>query len=376
MMEPIITEIDGTIEFYDIEKNKSMVEETDPVSGAKKRIIVEFKTEKLQPRIDVFGKSGEPTTYLLPKGAYIETEHGATVKAGAVLAKIPKEAERTKDITGGLPRVAELFEARVPKDKATLAEIDGTVIIGDTVKNKRKIKIENEDESREYSIPSSKFLRVQDKDFIRKGEKLDDGAIDPHDILRIKGRPELQKFLVNEVQEVYRLQGVGINDKHIEVIVRQMLRKVKISDPGDTNFVIEQIVDKFDFKFENDKVVAEGGSPASAEPVLMGITKASLNTESFISAASFQETTRVLTDAAIKAKVDNLRGLKENVIIGHLIPAGTGMPDYNNISVYQNEPGDLDITVEESLEQEEAEKAAVLAAAGPEATIGKEPTDE
>ncbi|HRX15378.1 MAG TPA: DNA-directed RNA polymerase subunit beta' [Spirochaetota bacterium] len=376
MMEPIITEIDGTIEFYDIEKNKSMVEETDPVSGSKKRIIVEFKTEKLQPRIDVFGKSGEPTTYLLPKGAYIETEHGASVKAGAVLAKIPKEAERTKDITGGLPRVAELFEARVPKDKATLAEIDGTVIIGDTVKNKRKIKIENEDESREYSIPSSKFLRVQDKDFIRKGEKLDDGAIDPHDILRIKGRPELQKFLVNEVQEVYRLQGVGINDKHIEVIVRQMLRKVKISDPGDTNFVIEQIVDKFDFKFENDKVVAEGGSPASAEPVLMGITKASLNTESFISAASFQETTRVLTDAAIKAKVDNLRGLKENVIIGHLIPAGTGMPDYNNISVYQNEPGDLDISEEESLEQEEAEKAAVLAAVETEATIGKEQTDE
>ncbi len=350
MMEPIITEIDGEVEFVDIEKNKSLIEEIEPSSNQKKRVIVEYKTEKLQPRINVYGKSGEPTTYLLPKGAYLTSENGATVKAGDVLAKIPNEAQKTKDITGGLPRVAELFEARVPKNKATLAEIDGTVIIGDTVKNKRKIRIENDNETCEYSIPSSKFLRVQDGDLIRKGEKIDDGAIDPHDILRIKGRPELQKFLVNEVQEVYRLQGVDINDKHIETIVRQMLRKVRITEPGDTTMVLEQIVDKFEFQDQNDAVIKEGGSPASAEPVLMGITKASLNTESFISAASFQETTRVLTDAAIKAKIDNLRGLKENVIIGHLIPAGTGMPEYNRIDVYQDKIGDLEDSPEEDME--------------------------
>jgi DNA-directed RNA polymerase subunit beta' len=347
MLEPIITEINGDIEYVDIELNKSMVEDIDPTTNAKKRMIVEYKTEKLQPRINVYGKSGEPTTYLLPKGAHIMIDDGEKVKAGIILAKIPKEAEKTKDITGGLPRVAELFEARIPKNKTTLSEIDGTVNIGDTVKNKRKIKIESDDASCEYSIPASKFLRVQDGDLIRKGEKLDDGAIDPHDILSIKGPRELQKFLVNEVQEVYRLQGVGINDKHIEVIVRQMMRKVKITDPGDTTFVIEQITDKFTFKDENARVLEEGGKPASAEPVLMGITKAALNTESFISAASFQETTRVLTDAAIKGKMDQLKGLKENVIIGHLIPAGTGMPEYRHIDVFQEELGDLEAVEEE-----------------------------
>jgi DNA-directed RNA polymerase subunit beta' len=359
LLEPIITEIDGDVEFIDIELNKSMIEEVEPATNASKRVIVEYKTERLQPRINVYGKGGEPTTYLLPKGAHLMVENGAKVKAGAVIAKIPKEAEKTKDITGGLPRVAELFEARVPKNKATLAEIDGTVNIGDTVKNKRKISIEGESGNSEYSIAASKFLRVQDGDFIRKGEKIDDGAIDPHDILSIKGPRELQKFLVNEVQEVYRLQGVGINDKHIEVIVRQMMRKVKITDPGDTNFVIEQIADKFNFIDENDRVVEAGGKPASAEPVLMGITKAALNTESFISAASFQETTRVLTDAAIKGKEDQLRGLKENVIIGHLIPAGTGMPEYRNVEVFLETPGDLDVQPEESAKEEVEEAAAV-----------------
>jgi DNA-directed RNA polymerase subunit beta' len=270
-------------------------------------------------------------------------EHGVSVNAGIVLAKIPRGAEKTKDITGGLPRVAELFEARTPKESATLTAVDGTVTIGDTVKNKRKIIITEEDgQQKEYSIPVSKFLRVQDKDWIAKGEKIDDGPVDPHEILRIKGPRELQKFLVNEVQEVYRLQGVAINDKHIEVIVRQMLRKVRLTDQGDSSFVIEQVVDKFDFIEENERVLSEGGKPATAIPVLMGITKAALNTESFISAASFQETTRVLTDAAIKGKIDYLRGLKENVIIGHLIPAGTGVRIYDNIDVYQEIPGDLD----------------------------------
>ena len=293
-------------------------------------------------------------------------EHGVNVNAGIVLAKIPRGAEKTKDITGGLPRVAELFEARTPKDAATLTAVDGTVTIGDTVKNKRKIIVTEEDGAqKEYSIPVSKFLRVQDKDWIAKGEKIDDGPVDPHEILRIKGPRELQKFLVNEIQEVYRLQGVAINDKHIEVIVRQMLRKVRLTDQGDSNFVIEQVVDKFDFIEENERVLQEGGKPATAIPVLMGITKAALNTESFISAASFQETTRVLTDAAIKGKVDYLRGLKENVIIGHLIPAGTGVRIYDEVDVFQEIPGDLDGAapgegeVEELPESAEGEPAEV-----------------
>ncbi|HPD79015.1 MAG TPA: DNA-directed RNA polymerase subunit beta', partial [Spirochaetota bacterium] len=362
--EPILTEISGRVEFVDIELNKSMVEEVDPTSNAKKRIIVEYKTERLQPRINVYGSGIEPSTYLLPKGANLMVENGAVVAAGTVLAKIPRGAEKVKDITGGLPRVADLFEARTPKDAATLTAVDGVVTIGDTVKNKRKIIITAEDGTqKEYSIPVSKFLRVQDKDWIAKGEKIDDGPVDPHEILRIKGPRELQKFLVNEIQEVYRLQGVSINDKHIEIIVRQMLRKVKVTDQGDSNFVIEQIVDKFDFIEENDRVLREGGKPATAVPVLMGITKAALNTESFISAASFQETTRVLTDAAIKGKVDHLRGLKENVIIGHLIPAGTGVRMYDNIEVYQNEPGDLDGVAPDVIESEAMQENPDLASA-------------
>ncbi len=341
--EPILTEVTGKVEFVDVELNKSLREEIDPSSSVTKRVIVEYKTEKLQPRIDIIGPSKQVITYLLPKGANLMVNSSDRVTAGTILAKIPRGAEKTKDITGGLPRVAELFEARAPKDAATLSELDGTIEIGDTVKNKRKIIVTGEDGTvKEYSIPVSKFLRVQDRDFIAKGEQVDDGAVDPHEILKIKGPRELQKFLVNEIQEVYRLQGVSINDKHIEVIVRQMLRKVKVTDPGDSTFVIEQIVDKFDFVDENERVLNEGGKPATAIPILMGITKAALNTESFISAASFQETTRVLTDAAIKGKVDNLRGLKENVIIGHLIPAGTGVRQYGNISVYEHEMGDLE----------------------------------
>ena len=341
--EPILTEVSGRVEFVDIELNKSLREEIDPQTNVEKRVIVEYKTEKLQPRIDIHAESGAVITYLLPKGAHLMVHDGDTVNAGDVMSKMPRGAEKTKDITGGLPRVAELFEARTPKDAATLTAIDGNVTIGDTVKNKRKIIVTGEDGiEKEYSIPVVKFLRVQDGDWIAKGEKIDDGPVDPHEILKIKGPRELQKFLVNEIQEVYRLQGVAINDKHIEIIVRQMLRKVKVTDKGDSNFVIEQIVDKFDFIEENERVLNEGGKPATAIPVLMGITKAALNTESFISAASFQETTRVLTDAAIKGKVDHLRGLKENVIIGHLIPAGTGAREYQNIEVFNEVKGDLE----------------------------------
>jgi DNA-directed RNA polymerase subunit beta' len=342
--EPILTEVRGKVEFVDVEINKSLREEIDPQTNVLKRVIVEYKTEKLQPRVNIYASATrEPITYLLPKGAHLMVNDGDDVNAGVVLAKIPRGAEKTKDITGGLPRVAELFEARTPKDAATLSEVDGTVSIGDTVKNKRKIIVSSEDGTvKEYSIPVSKFLRVRDGDWIAKGEKIDDGPVDPHEILDIKGPRELQKFLVNEIQEVYRLQGVSINDKLIEIIVRQMLRKVRLTDPGDTSFVIEQIIDKFEFIEENERVIDEGGKPSTAIPVLMGITKAALNTESFISAASFQETTRVLTDAAIKGKIDQLRGLKENVIIGHLIPAGTGVRRYHNVDVYQDEPGDLD----------------------------------
>ncbi len=353
--EPILTEIKGKVEFVDVEINKSLREEIDPATNVTKRVIVEYKTEKLQPSVNVYGSGSDPITYLLPKGAHLMVDDGSKVNAGTVLAKIPRGAEKTKDITGGLPRVAELFEARIPKDAATLSELDGTVTIGDTIKNKRKIIVAGDDSvEKEYSIPISKFLRVQDRDWIAKGEKIDDGPVDPHEILKIKGPRELQKFLVNEIQEVYRLQGVAINDKHIETIVRQMLRKVKVTDPGDSSFVIEQIIDKFDFIDENDRVLKEGGKPSTAMPVLMGITKAALNTESFISAASFQETTRVLTDAAIKGKKDQLRGLKENVIIGHLIPAGTGVRDYDDVDVYSETPGDLDRELTEEDLSEEA----------------------
>lgn len=354
-LEPIISEKSGKAEFLDIEINKTLREEIDPYTNVMKRIIVEYRTEKLQPRINVNTSSEEPTTYLLPKGAYIMINDGDDVNAGDIMAKIPRAASRTKDITGGLPRVAELFEARVPKEAATLSELDGEVKIGDTIKNKRKVLIQSEDGiNKEYSIPASRFLLVHDGDWIYKGEKIDEGPIDPHEILKIKGPKELQKFLVTKIQEVYRLQGVGINDKHIEVIVREMLKKVKITDAGDTNFVVEKIVDKFDFIDTNAQVVKEGGKAATAMPILIGITKAALNTESFISAASFQETTRVLTDAAIRGKIDHLRGLKENVIIGHLIPAGTGMPDYRSVDVYQDTVGDLDGAVqEEKLDIEE-----------------------
>ena len=248
--------------------------------------------------------------------------------AGDVLAKIPRETTKTKDITGGLPRVVELFEARKPKDPAVISEIDGTVKYGGVVKGQRRILIVPDDanaEPREYSIPRGVHVNVQEGERVRAGDPLMDGPSNPHDILHVLGEKELQKYLVNEIQEVYRLQGVNINDKHIEVITRQMMRWVRIEDVGDTEFLIDEQVDKFRFLEENERVINAGGRPASAQPLLLGITKASLSTESFISAASFQETTRVLTEAAISGKIDYLRGLKENVTMGRLIPAGHGL---------------------------------------------------
>ena len=273
--------------------------------------------------------SGSPARYLLPVGAHIFVEKGSIVYPGDVLAKIPRETTKTKDITGGLPRVAELFEARKPKDHAVVSEIDGEVSFGGFVKGLRKVIVDNKiGDAKEYLIPRGRHVNVHEGDWVTAGEPLMDGSANPHDILSVLGPQELQKYLVNEVQEVYRLQGVVINDKHIEVIARQMLKKIRVEDAGDTSFLPGTQVSKFAFDDENEQVLSDEGKPALGKPVLLGITKASLSTDSFISGASFQETTRVLTEAAINGRTDDLRGLKENVIVGRLIPAGTGWGAY------------------------------------------------
>jgi DNA-directed RNA polymerase subunit beta' len=263
---------------------------------------------------------------------------GDVVKAGDILAKIPRETTKTKDITGGLPRVAELFEARKPKDFAVISEIDGVVSYGKDSKGKRKIIVTpSTDDEKEYLIPKGKHVSVQEGDRVVAGEALMDGVHNPHDLLTIKGEKALARYLVDQVQEVYRLQGVKINDKHLEVIVRQMLRRVMIKSPGDTVFIADEQVDRLRFSEENERIVVAGGVPAQGEPLLMGITKASLTTQSFISAASFQETTRVLTEASIAGKTDYLLGLKENVIMGRLVPSGTGLPMYKKLGI-KSEP--------------------------------------
>jgi DNA-directed RNA polymerase subunit beta' len=259
---------------------------------------------------------------------------GEVIEAGTVLAKIPRETTKTKDITGGLPRVAELFEVRKPKEHAILSEIDGVVSFGQYSKGRRKVTITPDvGDSIDYFITKGKHISVLEGDYVRAGEPLMDGSANPHDILRIRGVKELAKYLVDEVQEVYRLQGVSINDKHIEVIVRQMLRQVTVTDAGDSNFLLGEHVERWRFEEENQRIIEQKGKPATAEPLLLGITKASLSTESFISAASFQETTKVLSDAAVAGKIDYLKGLKENVIMGRLIPAGTGLPSYRNLDI-------------------------------------------
>lgn len=335
---PILTEVGGKIAFGDIVDGVTMKEDVDEVTGLSRKVIIDFQGATLRPRISIKDEANKtvkiPGTnvvarYLLPTGAHILLEKGAPVYPGDVLAKIPREITKTKDITGGLPRVAELFETRKPKEQAVISEIDGTIEFGGFVKGMRRVIVKNEQgDTREYFIPKGKHINVHEGDWVMAGEPLMDGSANPHDILSILGPKELQKYLVDEVQQVYRLQGVTINDKHIEVIVRQMLKKVKIEDPGETDFLIGSQVDRFIFEDENEKVMKAGGKPATGMPVLMGITKAALSTDSFISAASFQETTRVLTEAAVSGKVDELLGLKENVIVGRLIPAGTGFPLY------------------------------------------------
>lgn len=339
---PIITEVSGVLQFEDVEEGVTMQEQFDSVTGLSHKVIVESKATDKRPKVLITDGKGNTlkiegsnriARYLLPVGANLVINDGDEIKAGDTIAKIHRETTKTKDITGGLPRVAELFEARKPKDTAIISEIDGTVTFLKDTKGKRKIGVTPEvGETKEYLIGKGRHLAVNEGDYVKAGDPLMDGPINPHDILRVLGEKALAKYLVDEVQEVYRLQGVKINDKHIEVIVRQMLRKVKIKEVGDTHFLAGEQVERSVFEEENQKIMQSGGIPATAEPLLLGITKASLTTDSFISAASFQETTKVLTEASISGRVDYLRGLKENVIMGRLVPAGTGLMKYKHLN--------------------------------------------
>jgi DNA-directed RNA polymerase subunit beta' len=349
----IITEVSGTIAFGDLIEGVTMKEDFDEITGLSTKVIISHRDEKKQPRISLKDEKGETVRrYILPAGANINVSEGDVVSAGDLIVKIPRESAKTKDITGGLPRVAELFEARKPHEQATITEISGTVKFGGFVKGMRKVIVvgESGDEC-DYLIPRGKHINVHEGDQVVAGEPLMDGASNPHDILRILGEDELQKYLVNEVQEVYRLQGVQINDKHIEVIVRQMLRHLIIEDSGDTEFLVGEQVTKKVFNLANQEVIKNKKKPAKGAAVLLGITKSSLSTESFISAASFQETTRVLTEVSVSGKRDNLVGLKENVTMGRLIPAGTGCRAYSGIRIEEPEI--------ESAEQKEEEQAPV-----------------
>jgi DNA-directed RNA polymerase subunit beta' len=334
---PILTEREGVAHYVDMIEGLSMREVLDEATGITSKVVVDWKQQPrgsdLRPRITLRDESGEvvqlgnglEARYFMSVDAILQIENGARVNAGDVLARIPRESSKTRDITGGLPRVAELFEARRPKDHAIISDIDGRVEFGKDYKSKRRILVVPEEgDAIEYLIPKGKHISVQEGDYVRQGDPLMDGNPVPHDILKVMGVEALANYLINEIQEVYRLQGVKINDKHIEVIVRQMLQKVEITDPGDTTFLVGEQIDRHDFEIENNKTIKDNGRPAGGIPVLQGITKASLQTHSFISAASFQETTRVLTEAAVSGKTDDLMGLKENVIVGRLIPAGTG----------------------------------------------------
>jgi DNA-directed RNA polymerase subunit beta' len=348
---PILTEVAGKVKFGDLIEGLTVREQVDEVTGMSTKVVVETKDPNSRPRISIKDDAGKTVRisieseryarYFMPVGANIVVTEGSTIYPGDVLSKIPRETTKTKDITGGLPRVAELFEARKPKEVTVISEIDGAVSFGKDVKGKRKVVITPDLAEtggkmlapKEYLIPRGKHISVHEGDRIRAGEAIMDGLSNPHDILSILGEKELAKFLVDEVQEVYRLQGVKINDKHIEAIVRQMLQRVRIQEVGDSDFLLGEQVEKYKFEEENEKIRQRGGQVAVAEPLLLGITKASLSTESFISAASFQETTRVLTQAAIEGKIDYLRGLKENAAMGRLIPAGTGYPRYRKIGI-------------------------------------------
>lgn len=353
--EPIIAEQDGTVKYFDIILGTTLREEINEDTGNVEKRISDLAIESLQPRLVVTDEAGNEFTYFLPGNSYLNVEDGESVKKGRTMVKMLKESGKTDDITSGLPRVGELFEARTPKDAAILAEIGGTVRFSTILKGKRVIIVEDPYGLKiKHQIPMSRHTLVRDGDIVEAGEQLCSGNIDPHDVLRIKGENALQTFLVNEVQAVYRQQGVSINDKHIGVIVRQMMRKVEILAVGDTDFIYGKQVDRFKFFEENERVVRNGGQPAVAQPILLGITRASLNIDSFLSAASFQETTKVLTNAAIAGSVDELRGLKENIIIGHKIPAGTGKKEYRNLKLKDSMGGDMDLAVQELKENRRA----------------------
>ena len=343
-LTPIITEVGGVIRYDDIVDGETMTEQVDPNTGLATKVITVSKgSAERRPQLmirDAAGKllkrhRGNDARYALPEGAYLNVEDGADVRPGDVIAKIPRETTKTKDITGGLPRVAELFEARRPKEFAVITAIDGVVSFGKDTKGKRKVIVTPEvGDPQEYLIAKGKHVLVQEGDFLRAGQQLHAGSSNPHDILTVKGEKALAAYMVDEVQEIYRLQGVRINDKHVEVIVRQMLRRVKIKEAGDSSFLVGDQVEKRRFANANAELIAAGKEPAIAEPLLLGITKASLATDSFISAASFQETTKVLTEASVHGLTDNLRGLKENVIMGRLIPAGTGIAQYRGVTAW------------------------------------------
>jgi len=379
----ILSEIEGTVTYEALEEGITYKEEADEQTGFREKVVVDTKDKTKNPALIITAANGEVRSYNIPVGARLAVEEGRKVKAGQVVAKIARQTGKTRDITGGLPRVTELFEARNPSNPAIVSAIDGEVTYGTIKRGNREIFIESKDGvKKKYMVPLSKHILVQDNDFVKAGAPLSDGAITPNDILAIKGPTAVQEYLVNEIQEVYRLQGVKINDKHIEVIVRQMMQKVEVMDPGDTDFLPEQVVDKWVFREENDrvlelKIVTDTGDsakfklgqpitarelrdensvlkrkdmklvkvrdaePAVSKPTLQGITQASLNTESFISAASFQETTKVLSEAAIRGKLDELLGLKENVIVGHLVPAGTGFRGFDRVVVSSKEEAEL-----------------------------------
>ena len=349
---PIISEVTAKITFQDIVEGVTMTEQVDPVTGFATKVITESKSADNKPTVFMVDSSGKalnlpgrdiPARYMIPVGAQLLVIDGADVHAGDVIAKMHRETSKTKDITGGLPRVAELFEARKPKEAAIISEIDGYVTFGKDVKGKQRVIVTPEiGEQREYLIPKGKHVAVREGEFVRAGEALMDGPTNPHDVLAVLGASALSAYLVNEVQEVYRLQGVGINDKHVEVIVRQMLRKVEVIEVGDTRFLAGEQVERTTYTVENDRVLKEGGQVATSRPLLLGITKVSLSTESWISAASFQETTKVLTEAAINSKTDHLRGLKENIIMGRLIPAGTGLTSYKRWKVVVTEDEEME----------------------------------
>jgi DNA-directed RNA polymerase subunit beta' len=336
---PFISDISGIAKYQDLEEGISMKEQVDEVTGIYKKVVMESKNPDYHPAMIIESSKAKHVQYSLPVGAVIEKNAGEEIFAGDVIAKIPRETAKTKDITGGLPRVAELFEARIPRDPAVVTEIDGIVTYGKDLKGKRRLVVTPDmGEVKEYLVPRGKYVLVRDGERVTAGDQLVDGSVNPHDILSIRGEKALSRYLVDEIQEVYRLQGVKINDKHIEAIVKQMLKRVRIKEPGDTTFLVGEAIEKQTFFEENQKIVQQGGKPASAEPLLLGITRASLSTESWLSAASFQETTRVLTEAACEGKEDKLRGLKENVIMGRLIPAGTGLPMYRNIDIEVEAP--------------------------------------